>query len=195
MSIISIAGESEQKSSFYLKFKDMADEIKKFSKDLNFEISGEFNSYFIEYKMSGLYDNVSTIIKANRKLTNTITDLIPVKSAYQEITDIKIETSLENFNEFIIERKNFYRQILLLLTNRKSFTVNDKFIVHSKSKEMIDNLEKIKPELKQLSNLNLAKLEISKNGFMELKFYNLFKTKNDLINSLEKVFRIKNYVC
>lgn len=195
MSIISTAGESERKSSFYLKFKDIAENLENFSKDLNFEIKGKYNSYFIECELSGIYDNISTSIKTNRKLTNTITGLIPVKSAYQEITDIKINSSIENFNGFLIERKNFYRQILILLKNRKSFTVNDKFIVHSKSGVMIENLKKIRPELKQISDLNLAKFEILSGGIISIKFYNFFKTKNDLIDLMNKIFKIKYYVC
>ncbi len=79
MSIISIAGESEKKSSFYIKFKEMSEEVKNLSEELNFELNGEFNCYFINYQMHGFYENMPTVIKANRKLTNTISGLIPVK--------------------------------------------------------------------------------------------------------------------
>lgn len=170
----------------------MAEEVKNFSEELNFELNGEFNCYFINYQMHGFYENMPTVIKANRKLTNTISGLIPVKSAYQEVTEIKMNTCFESLNELNLERKNFYKQILLLVKNQKSFTINDKFIVHLKSKEPNDKLEKLKPELRQLSDLNLAKLTIKKNGFMELKFYHLFKTKNDLLNVLEQIFKIKS---
>jgi hypothetical protein len=195
MSLISIVTENTKDSKFYLNHKKISEELIKFSEQEKFVLNGEYNGFFIKFDLCETYEKSKLEINGIRELTNTSSGLIPVDSAYQEIVNFKIDTSYQNFNDLIFERKTILRKISTKLKNRKSFSLNDKYFIHSKNIRLIEKMKSMITELTKLTEYKLDKFEFKTDKNIEIKFFYFFKSKEEWEKIFKIIFMIKKNVC
>ena len=186
MSLISIVTENKNNSRSYLNHKKILEELIEFSEQEKLELNGEYNGYFIKFDLCETYEKSKLEINGVRELTNTSSGLSPIGSAYQEIINFKIDTSFQNFNDLIIERKTILRKISTKLKNRKSFSLNGKYFIHSNSFRLIEKMKSIIPELTKLTEYKLDKFEFKVDKNIEIKFFYFFKSKEEW----KKIFKL-----
>ncbi len=194
MSLVSIALESTKNSKFYLNHKQISEELIKFNDKNKFYLNGEYDSYFIKFDLSGIYDKAKLKINGARKLTNISTGVIPADSVYQEKTNFSIETSFKNNNDLIIERKTVLRKIKTILKNRKSLSLNDQYFAHSKNVGLIEKIKTLKSEWLTLTEYKLDRLEFKGATHIEVSFFYFFKSKEEWNKIFRTISTIKNSV-
>lgn len=174
--LVSRAGKSEEASPFFLKMKGFAFEWKKFSENINGEISGEYNSYFVDLELKTESEVGRVIIRGHKKLSNVSAGIIPVNSRYQQKTTIYFDTGLKNQAAFVLQRRNILTRVMTVFNIRFRCSFNPHFVVGTKG---VDHL--LRKELNDwLVPSGLQQLSLGKDGVLILVLNKLIENESDL---------------
>ena len=178
MSITSIAGERERKSSFCQAFGKTAEQINQFAEKYDFEISGKYNAYFVEFQMSGITDHLNLEIKGGRRLKSTFTGVIPTKSTYFDNIQVLAQRKKGSFPPFSIRKNNVFNKVLHGLTNH-SLKLSKKYILFSKDKRVIEAFREIQPNFYNVLNERISEFSVNQNGDLEIELFEYYSTQKE----------------
>lgn len=178
MSITSIAGERERKSSFCQAFGKTAEQINQFAEKYDFEISGKYNAYFVEFQMSGITDHLNLEIKGGRRLKSTFTGVIPTKSTYFDNIQVLAQRKKGSFPPFSIRKNNVFNKALHGLTNH-SLKLSKKYILFSKDKRVIEAFREIQPNFYNVLNERISEFSVNQNGDLEIELFEYYSTQKE----------------
>lgn len=178
MSITSIAGGRERKSSFCQAFGKTAEQINQVAENNDFKISGTYNAYMLNYTMSGFLDEMKIIISGGRQLKNTYAGIPANAAVYFDFLQLKIKRKRGSFPPFSIRKNNLFNKGLHGLTNH-SLSLSKKYILFSKDKRVIIAFREIQPNLYNVLNNRISEFSVNQNGDLEIELLEYYTSQKE----------------